>query len=201
MKRIYFLLFLLVPFVYVNAQIKVDVKGKITREADRRANKRTDKAINKVFDKVDEEIDSAVKKDNKEEKAESKDAQKVENKEESQKLPSAGVDSSSKANLQTVLSWAKYDFVPGEKIFFEDNQENEQNGEFPSLWDLASDGDDAYNMTLSENRAKAVVSQFVSMGIQASRLSSKGWGESKPVDNNGTPEGKANNRRVEFIKL
>jgi len=69
MKRIIFLLFLLVPFVYVNAQIKVDVKGKITREADRRANKRTDKAINKAFDKVDEEIDSAIKKDDKEKKS------------------------------------------------------------------------------------------------------------------------------------
>ena len=76
----------------------------------------------------------------KKKKAESKDAQKVENKGESQKLPSTGVDSSSKVNRQPVLLWAKYDFVPGEKIFFQDNQENEQNGEFPSRWDLASGG-------------------------------------------------------------
>jgi outer membrane protein OmpA-like peptidoglycan-associated protein len=39
------------------------------------------------------------------------------------------------------------------------------------------------------------------MGIAANRLSSKGFGESKPLDNNSTPEGKANNRRVEFVKL
>jgi outer membrane protein OmpA-like peptidoglycan-associated protein len=39
------------------------------------------------------------------------------------------------------------------------------------------------------------------MGIASERLSSKGWGESKPVDSNGTPEGKANNRRVEFVKI
>ena len=36
------------------------------------------------------------------------------------------------------LTWSKYDFVPGDKVIFEDNQENEENGEFPSRWDLAS---------------------------------------------------------------
>ena len=36
------------------------------------------------------------------------------------------------------LVWAKYDFVPGDKIIFEDNREGEENGEFPSRWDLVS---------------------------------------------------------------
>lgn len=35
---------------------------------------------------------------------------------------------------QPQLTWAKYDFVPGMEIIFEDNQEGEQNGEFPSKW-------------------------------------------------------------------
>jgi outer membrane protein OmpA-like peptidoglycan-associated protein len=64
-----------------------------------------------------------------------------------------------------------------------------------------SDGDEASNLTLSENRARTVVNQLVSMGIGADRLESKGMGESQPIDNNNTPEGKANNRRVEFIKI
>ncbi|MBI9062023.1 MAG: OmpA family protein [Marinilabiliaceae bacterium] len=64
-----------------------------------------------------------------------------------------------------------------------------------------ADGEDTKNQTLSEGRAQAVVNQLVQMGISADRLSSKGYGESKPVDNNASPEGKANNRRVEFIKL
>lgn len=64
-----------------------------------------------------------------------------------------------------------------------------------------ADGDDAKNQTLSEQRAKMVMQQLISMGIAANRLSSKGFGESKPLDNNSTPEGKANNRRVEFVKL
>ncbi|WP_321344188.1 OmpA family protein [uncultured Draconibacterium sp.] len=64
-----------------------------------------------------------------------------------------------------------------------------------------SDGDDAKNQTLSEQRAKTVMAQLISMGIAADRLTSKGFGESVPVDNNTTAEGKANNRRVEFVKF
>jgi len=63
-----------------------------------------------------------------------------------------------------------------------------------------SDGDDAFNQTLSEQRAATVVSTLKKMGIDGSRMTSKGWGESKPLDTNATPEGKANNRRVEFVK-
>ena len=64
-----------------------------------------------------------------------------------------------------------------------------------------SDGDDAFNQTLSEKRAKTVMDKMVSMGISPDRLESKGWGESKPISGNTTPEGKANNRRVEFVKM
>jgi outer membrane protein OmpA-like peptidoglycan-associated protein len=64
-----------------------------------------------------------------------------------------------------------------------------------------SDGDDASNLKLSENRSKAVLQKIVEAGIAADRLSSKGWGESKPMAGNDTPEGKAQNRRVEFVKF
>lgn len=61
-------------------------------------------------------------------------------------------------------------------------------------------GDAAHNLTLSQQRADAVKAQLVSMGIDGSRLSTKGFGDTKPMDGNDTPEGRANNRRVEFIK-
>jgi len=64
-----------------------------------------------------------------------------------------------------------------------------------------SDGDDASNMKLSQARAEAVRTQLQSMGVDAARLNAKGYGETKPADSNATPEGKANNRRVEFVKL
>ncbi|HEV8149108.1 MAG TPA: OmpA family protein [Gemmatimonadales bacterium] len=64
-----------------------------------------------------------------------------------------------------------------------------------------SDGDAAKNLALSQARADAVKRLLLAAGIDASRLSSKGYGASKPVEPNTTPEGKANNRRVEFIKI
>jgi len=64
-----------------------------------------------------------------------------------------------------------------------------------------SDGDDALNQTLSEKRAFAVMDRLISMGISVNRLKSTGWGESKPFGENSTAEGKANNRRVEFVKF
>jgi outer membrane protein OmpA-like peptidoglycan-associated protein len=63
-----------------------------------------------------------------------------------------------------------------------------------------SDGKDATNQKLSEDRAGAVKNYLVENGIDASRLSSAGFGESKPIDSNKTAKGKANNRRVE-VKL
>jgi OmpA-OmpF porin, OOP family len=64
-----------------------------------------------------------------------------------------------------------------------------------------SDGDDAYNMKLSQARADAVKAFLAETGIDSSRLTAKGYGESKPISDNSTPEGKASNRRVEFVKL
>ncbi len=63
-----------------------------------------------------------------------------------------------------------------------------------------SDGDVTTNQKLSEARSKAVLDAMVKAGISADRLTSKGWGESKPMTGNDTPEGKAQNRRVEFVK-
>jgi outer membrane protein OmpA-like peptidoglycan-associated protein/tetratricopeptide (TPR) repeat protein len=55
------------------------------------------------------------------------------------------------------------------------------------------------NLLLSENRAKAVFEQLIKRGINVDRLSYKGFGESKPVSDNDTEDGRARNRRTEFV--
>ena len=59
-------------------------------------------------------------------------------------------------------------------------------------------GDDAKNLTLSQNRANAVKKYLSDKGVDASRLTATGYGETKPIDTNDTKEGRAKNRRVEF---
>lgn len=59
-------------------------------------------------------------------------------------------------------------------------------------------GADAYNLNLSKARAKTVMDYFVSKGIPSSRISSVGYGETKPIASNDTEEGMAKNRRVEI---
>jgi OmpA-OmpF porin, OOP family len=62
-------------------------------------------------------------------------------------------------------------------------------------------GSDAFNQKLSEKRAQSVKDYLVARGIDASRLTAKGYGESEPVDSNETPEGREQNRRVEMKVL
>jgi OOP family OmpA-OmpF porin len=61
------------------------------------------------------------------------------------------------------------------------------------------DGSAKYNQTLSDKRAAAVLQYLVDHGVTQARLTSKGFGESKAIGDNATPEGKEMNRRVEFI--
>jgi flagellar motor protein MotB len=134
-------LFVILPD-YLNSQGKVDVRGKVNEEADNRANSLTDNAINAGFDKIEEGIKEVFSKnDNESDKSwepkpeKSKKETTTESKEKKQ--PEKTADA---AQPQDLLIWNKYDFVPGVKIIFEDNQESEKNGEFPSRWDLAGGG-------------------------------------------------------------
>jgi len=61
-------------------------------------------------------------------------------------------------------------------------------------------GNPKSNKTLSDDRAKAVVSAIVAQGIDAKRLSAAGHGQDKPIADNKAEEGRAKNRRVELVK-
>jgi len=62
-------------------------------------------------------------------------------------------------------------------------------------------GNAASNQTLSEARSKAIVDKLVEMGVSAGRLTSVGKGQTSPIADNSTDEGRAKNRRVEFVKI
>ncbi|MDE2368946.1 MAG: OmpA family protein [Burkholderiales bacterium] len=62
-------------------------------------------------------------------------------------------------------------------------------------------GNAAHNRSLSQQRAEAVKQQLTAMGVAASRLATSGLGDSRPLADNATPEGRANNRRVEFVAI
>ena len=62
-----------------------------------------------------------------------------------------------------------------------------------------SEGDDAFNLALSQARVDEVVRVLVANGVASERLSAAGFGETRPVASNDTPEGRMKNRRVEFF--
>ncbi len=62
-----------------------------------------------------------------------------------------------------------------------------------------ADGEDGFNQALSEKRAQAVIDYLVKAGLPASRFTAMGYGSTQPVASNDTDEGKAQNRRIEFL--
>ncbi len=133
----------LLAFVITNssAQVKVDLKKKVNKEANQRANSHADQIIDKGFDKLEEGVGNLFKKKDKSKDEKETDKEDAAQKEETLKPQSEVNESQNRPTVeekpQPQLVWAKYDFVPGTEIIFEDNQEGEQNGEFPSKWDLA----------------------------------------------------------------
>ena len=109
-------------------KISKKAQKKVERETERRTEKRINKGINNVLDKAEEGIDETVKGNS---EADSKTSP---NEKQSKNLNKDQIGSQD----QSVITWNNYDFIPGTEIIFEDNQENEQNGEFPSKWDLVT---------------------------------------------------------------
>lgn len=102
-------------------------------------------------------------------------------------------------------------------VFFESNKAILQTSSYPELDRAAalmnanptmeveiagysdSKGTDAYNKDLSQRRAAAVKDYIIKQGVSASRLIAIGYGEASPIATNDTEEGRAENRRVEFV--
>lgn len=146
-KTIFCILISLLLSISTQAQVKLDkvvksTQKKTEKKVENRIERRIDKGIDKSLDAVEDGIDDAVKGDG-EKKNES--GSTATEKKSSGPKPASEKNTETQSGTQPVsekpsdgpkLEWAKYDFVPGTEIIFEDNQEGEQNGEFPSKWDL-----------------------------------------------------------------
>ena len=133
-------LVIIVPVKNSYSQVKVDVEGKVENEANNRANSKTDQAIDKGFDAIENGIGGLFGK--KKKKKEKEEPQTKESKPsatgntEKENIPVDETSGETKDTSPTV-HWSKYDFVPGDEVIFEDSpSRDEENGEFPSRWDL-----------------------------------------------------------------
>jgi OmpA-OmpF porin, OOP family len=61
-------------------------------------------------------------------------------------------------------------------------------------------GNDNYNMRLSQDRAESVRTYLIQKGVDARRMDARGYGETRPIESNRTSKGRAENRRVEFVR-
>src|SRR5690606_34301163 len=64
----------------------------------------------------------------------------------------------------------------------------------------SAEGSEAYNMTLSQDRANSVKQYLVNSGVDAAKVNTQAFGESAPISSNATEEGRVLNRRVEIKK-
>lgn len=142
-----FLLILLMLFCVngLRAQVDVDVNGKVNREANQRANSHVDHAIDKGFDTIEGGVKSLFsKKDKKKKKGKKGEEEELNSTENQQQVSDSESDNSTQSEDEQVaqkpkmdVQWSKFDFVPGDEVIFEDGPSmDEENGEFPSRWDL-----------------------------------------------------------------
>jgi len=86
------------------------------------------KTAEKVGEKTEKTIDTVLSKKEKGERTSNKSNEPLD--------PGSGNNSDENVNTENLQPWSKYNFVPGDKIIFHDDLIDEENGEFPSRWDL-----------------------------------------------------------------
>lgn len=132
-----FSLICLAGFSQINLEKVADrQKKKTEKKIENRIEKRIDKGVDKALDKTEEGIEDAVKGETEKKDAKMPGSSKAEASSKTTADKGRQLASESVSEEKPVVTWNKYDFVPGPEIIFEDNQEGEQNGEFPSKWDL-----------------------------------------------------------------
>jgi OmpA-OmpF porin, OOP family len=127
---------LIIPFT-ATSQIKVDVKRKVVNQTNDRANTRTDQGITKGLDGVENGIKNVFKKkDGSGQTDQQEQSQQPEQPvmEEQVAAENNNADAAPRPSQPALETYSKYDFVPGEKVFFYEDFSQDAIGDFPALW-------------------------------------------------------------------
>ena len=128
----------------IHGQVKVDVKDKVNDQVNDRANQRTDEGIDKGLDALENGIKKAFTKKDKESEEES-NTQEEENSEiesdDNADNPESKSVNKQEQPAQSLVSYTKYDFVPGDKVLLFEDFSQDAVGDFPALWTTNGSGE------------------------------------------------------------
>ena len=148
MKKLIFILLALTVLTMVGVN-PVFAQNNLVDRIGTKSDERVDQAIDNGFDKLEQGIGNLFGK-NKKSQEESVVDEKVEEspvvQQQEDNMTNTGENNTeniriaTNTNKEPALIWSKYDFIPGDEVIFEDNLVNEENGEFPSRWDMMTGG-------------------------------------------------------------
>ncbi len=122
------------------ATAQVDVTGKVETQTNNRVNNNVDEGIDKGLDAVENSVKNLFKKKDKN----AKPPETMDSQESDQNTQSNGTETKSQtvqANQQSLQSYSKFDFIPGEKVIFYEDFSQDAVGDFPALWNTNGSGE------------------------------------------------------------
>ena len=133
--------------IMAQSSLEERIKARSKQTLERRAEEKIDKTLNKGVDKVENKMDSVAvsgKSDKSDKKADKASGKNTETEESGEKTSSSGKTSdkpSGSGTSKALVSYSKYDFVPGEKIMVQEDFMQDAVGDFPAKWNTNSSGE------------------------------------------------------------
>lgn len=133
MKKLILIFVIVFCSAVINATAQVDVTGKVETQANDRVNTNVDQGIDKSLDAVENGVKNLFKKKDKSAKPTETDEPQKTN-QENQPGATETKTQTAQTSQQTLKSYSKFDFIPGEKVIFFDDFSQDAVGDFPALW-------------------------------------------------------------------
>lgn len=125
----------------LSSSAQIDLEGKVKDKTTQRVDDRTGEGIDKGIDKIEEGIGGLFKKKDKKKKKEEEEQVAESQNDESQEGDEGGATEQEKPKKESLKTFSKFDFVPGDKIIFFDDFSQDAVGDFPALWNTNGSGE------------------------------------------------------------